>query len=92
VRNALVAIGRVSIWINDKGGSLVGGVIVGSAVGAANLPPDTIQLVALFLKSNAADILSFAAPFPELRLYLSWIIDYFDDLHAPSKIENRRDN
>jgi hypothetical protein len=85
VRNALVAIGRICIWINDKGGSLVGGVIVASAVAAANLPPDTLSLVILFLKSNSADILSFAAPFPELRAYLEWIIDHFDDLNASSK-------
>jgi Leucine-rich repeat (LRR) protein len=85
VRNALVAIGRICIWINDKGGSLVGGVLIGSAVAAANLPADTLQLVMLFLKSNSADILSFAAPFPELRLYVEWIISHFDDLERSSK-------
>jgi hypothetical protein len=42
-----------------------------SAIATANMPPDTLQLVMLFLKSNSADILSFAAPFPELRLYMN---------------------
>jgi len=80
-----VVIGRISIWINDKGGSLIGGVVVGSAIAAANFPPDTLQLIMLFLKSNSADILSFAAPFPELRVYFEWIINYFDELETHSK-------
>jgi hypothetical protein len=29
--------------------------------------------------------MSFAAPFPELRAYLAWIIDHFDDLNAATK-------
>lgn len=84
-RNALVAIGRAVIWINDKGGTLAGGVIVAAAIAAANLPPDTLQMVLVFLKSNAGDILSFAAPFPELRNYMQWIIDHFDSLEVGSK-------
>ncbi len=84
VRNALVALGRISIWINDKGGSLAGGVVIGSVITAANLPVDTLQLIMLFLKSNSADILSFAAPFPELLAYFRWIIDYFDKIERPS--------
>jgi hypothetical protein len=88
VRNALVTIGKLCIWINDKGGSLVGGVVVGSVIAAANLPPDTLQLVMTFLKSNSADILSFAAPFPELRLYIEWIINHFDELETSSKSDN----
>lgn len=79
VRNALVTIGKVGLWINDKGGSLAGGVVVGSAISAASLPPDTLQLIASFLTSNAANILSFAAPFPELRTYMTWLINHFDD-------------
>lgn len=85
VRNVLVALGRISIWINDKGGSIAGGAVVGAAVTAANLPPDTLQLALLFLKSNAADILSFAAPFPELRTYIEWIIQHFDELEGSMK-------
>lgn len=85
VRNALVTIGKLSIWINDKGGSLVGGALVTSAVAASNLPPETLQLTALFLTTNASDILSFAAPFPELRVYLEWIVNYFDALKKPPR-------
>ena len=40
VRNALIVIGRVLIWTNDKGGSLAGGVVVGSLLAAANLAPE----------------------------------------------------
>ncbi|WP_084251753.1 leucine-rich repeat domain-containing protein [Bradyrhizobium sp. AT1] len=85
VRNALVTIGRLCIWMNDKGGSLVGGALVASAVSASNLPPDTAQLLALFIQSNSADLLSFAAPFPEVRTYLAWIVDHFDAHHSTSK-------
>lgn len=53
-------------------------MIVASAVVAAGLPPETLQAVLAFLRANSGDILSFAAPFPELRMYLAWIIDYFD--------------
>jgi hypothetical protein len=85
VRNALVAIGRICVWVNDKGGSLAGSVVVGSAIAAANLPPDTLQLVMLFLKSNSSDILSFAAPFPDLRVYVEWIISHFDHMEKSSR-------
>jgi len=89
VRNALVAIGRLSIWINDKGGSLAGGAVVGTAVAVANLPPDTMQLLSIFLKANAGDILSFVAPFPELRVYIEWIINHFDRTKASTPADKQ---
>jgi hypothetical protein len=59
-------------------------------VAVADLPPDTLQLVMLFLKSNSADILSFAAPFPELRVYVEWIINHFDNMEKSSKDSQKK--
>ncbi len=90
VRNALVAIGRLALWINDKGGTLAGGVVVTSAIAALGFPPETLQAVLTFIHDSGGDILSFAAPFPELRMYLGWIIDHFDTLEARSKGKKER--
>jgi hypothetical protein len=82
VRNALIQLGKSALWINDKGGSLVGGVFIGAVAAAAvasGLPPETVELAIKFLASNISDILSFAAPFPELRVWIGWIIDHFDE-------------
>jgi hypothetical protein len=81
-RNALLTIGKLTIWINDKGGSLAGSTVIAATVAAANLPPETLQLVLDFLRLNASNILSFAAPFPELRAYFEWIINHFDLLEG----------
>ena len=61
-------------------------MVLGSVVAAANLSPATGELVAQFLNQNSRDILAFAAPFPELRAYFEWIINYFDeDKKRPKK-------
>jgi len=89
VRNALVVIGRLAIWINEKGGSLAGGTIVAAAVSQSGLSPEALQQVMSFLQVNSAQILSFAAPFPELRTYLLWIIDFFDVQEGKSDFKEK---
>ena len=79
VRNALIQLGKVIVWVNDKGGSLAGGIVIGSAIAASGLTPETLELVVHFLQTNVSDVLAFAAPFPELRAWIGWIIDHFDE-------------
>jgi len=85
VRNALVAIGRVILWMNDKGGSVAGGVIVGGLLEATHVSAETLNAILAFLHNGSSDVLSFAAPFPELRTYLQWIITHFDTVEAGPK-------
>jgi len=86
LRNALIAIGKSLIWLNDKGGTVVGGTILGSAIAAANLPPGTLELVVEFLNHNSSQILTFAAPFPELRAYMQWLIGHLEQREkSPNK-------
>jgi hypothetical protein len=82
VRNALIELGKWLIFINDRAG-LIGGVLIA----ASGLSPETTRPVVQFLMSNASDVLSFAAPFPELRAWLSWIIGHFDNEHRTDNIE-----
>jgi hypothetical protein len=44
-----------------------------------------MELVLQFLRTNASDVLSFAAPFPELRAYFEWIINHFDAVDSLAK-------
>lgn len=88
VRNCLIALGKALIWFNDKGGSVVGGVMLASGLSAAGITAESVELAASFLHARASEILSFAAPFPELRAWICWIIDEFDKAH----VENRRLN
>jgi hypothetical protein len=82
VRNALVVIGRLAIWINEKGATIAGSAVIASALAVTSIPPDVLQSLSAFLYDNASAILSFAAPFPELRNYLGWIIDHFDSVEG----------
>lgn len=79
VRNALIQLCKALVWTNDKGGSLAGSVVVSSAFVASGLSAETIQLVFQFLHFNASNMVAFAAPFPELRAWVGWIIDHLDE-------------
>jgi hypothetical protein len=40
---------------------------------------ETLGALISFLHQNSSDILSFAAPFPELRAWIEWIINFLDE-------------
>lgn len=76
VRNALIQLGKALVWTNDKGGSVVGSVVLSSMIASSGMQQEALELSFQFLYTNASDILAFAAPFPELRAWFGWIIDY----------------
>lgn len=78
VRNALIQLCKALVWSNDKGGSVVGSFAVGSVLAASGMSAETLQLVFQFLHFNASNMIAFAAPFPELRAWVGWIIDHLD--------------
>jgi hypothetical protein len=70
-RNALVALGRAFLKLNSLAGGLPG---VALFVGDPNF--EQTRLLMSFLHAHGGQILSFSAPFPELRVWLTWILDH----------------
>ena len=70
--------GKTLLLANEKASSPAGGVVVAVALAASGMTPETLVLMIDFFKTNIGDILSFIAPFPELRSWINWIIDHFD--------------
>jgi hypothetical protein len=72
-KNSLIALGKVVIQLNK--------VIATGAAGALfvrGLDPDLIKHIIQFMFDNAQTIASFAEPFPELRNWLTFLIDHID--------------
>ena len=82
-RNLLIAIGRIALWINDKGGSLAGGIIAAPIIGVN--PAEQIRNFATIIISQAEQITALATAFPELRDWVSWLIDFYSKLYDKEK-------
>lgn len=73
-RNSLIQLGRLALHANSIFATVVGGLAMSSVdPGLAQT-----QLVLNFILTNAKNIMSFSAPFPELREWFKWIIDEID--------------
>jgi hypothetical protein len=59
--------------------------VFAAAVSATGLNAEAFGAMVQFLHQNGADILSFAAPFPELRAWIEWIINFLDAEQKASK-------
>ena len=79
VRNFLIQTGRTILLANDLSSTVAGGVILAAAVQLTGLTPEAAMQLLEFMRSNTASILSFVAPFPELRAWFEWMINHFDD-------------
>jgi Clp amino terminal domain, pathogenicity island component len=66
-RNALIAIGRLLNWANSAFATVIGGLIL------ADVDPGLIhtQFWIEFVLRNSQQILAFAEPFPELKIWLT---------------------
>jgi hypothetical protein len=84
-RAGILALGRVLLLINDKGGSIGGGLIINALITASGISIEMASAYIAFVQHNSADILSFAAPFPELRAWIGWIIDHLDREQVPHR-------
>jgi Clp amino terminal domain, pathogenicity island component len=65
-RNALIAIGRLLNWANSSFSTIVGGIALN------HVDPGLVhtQFWIEFVVKNGRDILAFAEPFPELKIWL----------------------
>src|SRR4051794_11778379 len=86
VRNFLIEVGNVFVLFDEKGGTVTGGAMIAAAIAASGLTPEGFAALVTFIESNVADILSFAAPFPELRSWIGWIIDHLDHEQRKPKL------
>jgi hypothetical protein len=70
-RNALIAIGRLLNWANSTFATVAGGIVLTSVdPGLAHT-----QFWIEFVLKNSSQILAFAEPFPELKIWLAAQID-----------------
>lgn len=70
-RNALIAIGRLLSWANSAFATVVGGIVL------TQIDPGLAhtQFWIEFVLKNTQEILAFAEPFPELKIWLNAQID-----------------
>jgi hypothetical protein len=70
-RNALIAIGRLLNWANTSFATVVGGIVLN------HVDPGLVhtQFWIEFALKNSQQILAFAEPFPELKIWLNAQID-----------------
>jgi hypothetical protein len=85
LRNFLIEAGKTILAANDASKTFAGGVMFAAAVQASGLTPEAAAQLLEFLSSNTAVILSFVAPFPELRAWVGWIIDHLDERDSDPK-------
>jgi Leucine-rich repeat (LRR) protein len=79
VRNLLIETGRMILAANSLTSTVAGGLVFSAAVQQSGLTLEATLQLSEFIKSNTAEILSFVAPFPELRVWVEWMINYFDE-------------
>lgn len=66
--------------------------MVTAAIQSSGLNAEATAQLLEFLRSNAGDILSFVAPFPELRAWVAWIIDHVDEHEGRKRNKDARHN
>jgi hypothetical protein len=73
-RNTLIVLGRKALLVNAELGSVAGGILL------AGLDPNLVvtQEIIRFLMENAQSIMSFAEPFPELKIWLESVYEIVD--------------
>ncbi len=77
VRNFLIEAGRILSIFNDKGGGIVGI----AALQAVGVNSETLLMASKFIITNSSEIFAFVSPFPELRAWISWIINHIEHEH-----------
>ena len=88
LRNFLIQTGRTVLLANEISSNLAGGVLLAAAIQQSGLTPEAAVQLLDFMRANTASILSFVAPFPELRAWVEWMINYFDEQDGEKKIAN----
>lgn len=85
LRNFLIEAGKTILAANNSSATFAGGLMFAAAAQASGLSAEAVAQLLEFLRSNTADILSFVAPFPELRAWVGWIIDHIDERDGDPK-------
>jgi Leucine-rich repeat (LRR) protein len=85
LRNFLIEAGKTILAANNASSTFAGGIMLAGAIQASGLTAEAAAQLLEFLRSNTADILSFVAPFPELRAWVGWIIDHIDESDGDPK-------
>ena len=85
LRNFLIAAGRTVLLANDRSSTLVGGLLLSAAIQTSGLTPEAAVQFFDFIRANTASILSFVEPFPELRAWVEWMINHFDEQDMETK-------
>ncbi|MFZ2493409.1 MAG: hypothetical protein WA208_18160 [Thermoanaerobaculia bacterium] len=73
-RNSLIALGKYLIITNVGCAAVFGQPIIP----AINMDPNVTQQIVAFMIHHAQDVLGFAQPFPELRVWIAAILDHID--------------
>ena len=79
VRNLLIEAGRMVLAANNLTSTVAGGLVFSAAVQQSGLTLEAALQLSEFIRANTAEILSFVAPFPELRAWVEWMINHFDE-------------
>jgi Leucine-rich repeat (LRR) protein len=82
VRNFLIEMGKLVVLADAKGSTISGSLVIGAAVSVSGMNAETFAALVEFFRLNSSELLSFAAPFPELRVWVEWIINHLDDENA----------
>ncbi|WP_168858331.1 leucine-rich repeat domain-containing protein [Bradyrhizobium brasilense] len=85
LRNFLIAAGKTVLLANDQSSTAVGGILLSAAIQTSGLTPEAAVQLLDFIRANTAAILSFVAPFPELRAWVEWMINHFDEQEKKTK-------